>query len=613
MIADKYPVINYIFDMREYATGCGTFGLEYLHHINPKTSRVHSSYWAFLLSGRYGSRKPNLAQVPRSKKYRSCFRAEPGNVIISADYSNIEMRVAAEISADPLLTQVFLENRDAHYQTASIITEKPIAKVSSEERQMSKCFHPDTEVLTRTGWKKIDDLVSDEEVVQAIPLENKIVKLEWVVPLEVFRMPNKCGKLINLRNEGVDLQVTPDHRMLVYRRNGKHDVVDPESMHKVRYWVNAGHMDTGLAVTASDLRCAMAVQADGTIRSSGEICFEFTKKRKIKRFREIFSHFNYKESLYKNGMTSFSVKPEESRRLRALLDGKKFPWWWLNLTRELREVVLDEIIYWDSCKMSNWKMTRFSSSIVQNVDVLQALASITGRKTRLTGPFKRCFVLSIKRQATTRGGNLEPKEVPYSDHVSCLSVPSSFVLVRNGGVPIVTGQSVNFGLLFGMGPDKLIIYAKKNYGVTMSRKQSFTFHKKYFDAYSGLRQWHRKALSAAKKGDLYARSIGGRIRLIESEMAYSEFLNSPVQSTAADGLKASLRAVYMRLKKFGSDVKMIHHVHDEIILEAKDDEGLIREVKKELEEGMMEGMQQFIKTIPVLVEPAHGPSWGDAH
>jgi len=111
------------------------------------------------------------------------------------------------------------------------------------------------------------------------------------------------------------------------------------------------------------------------------------------------------------------------------------------------------------------------------------------------------------------------------------------------------------------------------------------------------------------KQEKISRSMGGRLRWLHDEKAHNEFMNTPVQATGADGLKAALREVYFKLKPYGERVKMVHHVHDEIILEVDDDLDLIQQAKLDLCAGMRAGMGQFLKTVPVEVDAAHGSSW----
>jgi DNA polymerase I-like protein with 3'-5' exonuclease and polymerase domains len=309
-VADKYDCIPPILEYRGYNQRVKSFGPAYLEHINSITGRVHTHFFPFTATGRYATSAPQLHNVPRDAAYRDCFEAEPGNILVAADYSGIEMCIAAEISGDETLIRVFQEAKDAHRFTASIVSGKPEDQITKEERQQAK--------------------------------------------------------------------------------------------------------------------------------------------------------------------------------------------------------------------------------------------------------------------------------------------------------------PINFGLVFGMMPEKLVIYAKANYGVNMTLAQAKTFHKRYFGAYSGIASWHDFQLrEGARLGEV--RTLSGRRRFV-SEHQHNELLNTPIQGTAADALKSSLRNVHLLLKKYGGDVKgIVHHVHDEITVECKDDPELVDAVKQDLQAGMKESMEQFLKRVPVVVDPASGKTWASVH
>ena len=91
--------------------------------MNPVTGRVHTCFnQAVAATGRLSSSDPNLQNIPikteLGREIRRAFIAEPGNVLISADYSQIEFRVLAHLSEDPVLVQAFQEGADFHEQTA---------------------------------------------------------------------------------------------------------------------------------------------------------------------------------------------------------------------------------------------------------------------------------------------------------------------------------------------------------------------------------------------------------------------------------------------------------------------------------------------------------------
>jgi DNA polymerase-1 len=309
MFAAEFPIIKELIEYRGYDKSVSTYGPEWLRWIDPTTGRIHSSFWPFTEAGRFSSGKPNIQNLPRDKRFRKCFKAPNGKRFRLGDYSNIEMRIIAELSQDPRLLQIFRNGEDAHYVTAATLVGKAIADITAHERQQAK--------------------------------------------------------------------------------------------------------------------------------------------------------------------------------------------------------------------------------------------------------------------------------------------------------------PVNFGFCYGMMPPKMVLYAMANYGVALSLKQSTEFRRKFFELYARLPEWHRELLEAGERTH-FTRNKAGRIRYL-NEDAHNEYLNTPVQGLGAEGLKASLRAVYMRMKKFGpwnGPVKMINHIHDEIITEIDDDDDLDREVDKELKEGMHEGMAQFLQTVPVVVETKSGSSWG---
>ncbi len=111
--------------------------------VNSKTQRIHTSFsQTIVATGRLSSSDPNLQNIPASEDFgvaiRSAFVAAKGKRFISADYSQIELRVLAHITKDNNLTQAFLEGRDIHTQTSAQIFDVPIKKVTHEQRQVGK-------------------------------------------------------------------------------------------------------------------------------------------------------------------------------------------------------------------------------------------------------------------------------------------------------------------------------------------------------------------------------------------------------------------------------------------------------------------------------------------
>ena len=89
-------------------------------------------------SGRASCSGPNLQQIPRDKRFRSLFVPDPGNVLVVADYSSMELRAAAHISGDPAMTEAFERGDDLHRITAARMSGKDPADVTDEERSAAK-------------------------------------------------------------------------------------------------------------------------------------------------------------------------------------------------------------------------------------------------------------------------------------------------------------------------------------------------------------------------------------------------------------------------------------------------------------------------------------------
>lgn len=114
--------------------------------INPKTGRVHTSYHqAVTATGRLSSTDPNLQNIPvrneEGRRIRQAFIAPEDYVIVSADYSQIELRIMAHLSRDKGLLTAFAEGKDIHRATAAEVFGLPLETVTSEQRRSAKAIN----------------------------------------------------------------------------------------------------------------------------------------------------------------------------------------------------------------------------------------------------------------------------------------------------------------------------------------------------------------------------------------------------------------------------------------------------------------------------------------
>lgn len=164
-------------------------------------------------------------------------------------------------------------------------------------------------------------------------------------------------------------------------------------------------------------------------------------------------------------------------------------------------------------------------------------------------------------------------------------------------------KALNFGLLYGMGPDGLRRYARANYGVRLSETEARDFRDKFFDAYPGLAKWHRQV---RRQHDSKVRTLLGRRRLLGSDTPDTVRLNTPVQGIGADGLKLALAYLWQRREQVPA-ARLILACHDEIVLEVP--EHLGEQAANCLRSAMLDAMAAILDPVPVEVETRLAPNW----
>jgi DNA polymerase-1 len=136
-LAPLHPLVSAVLEYRQLAKIRSTYTDSLAGLLNPETGRVHTSYnQTITATGRLSSSDPNLQNIPArgemGKKIRRAFIPEKGCLLLSADYSQIELRLLAHLSGDPVLTETFLSDRDIHSETARRVF-GPAAELFPEE------------------------------------------------------------------------------------------------------------------------------------------------------------------------------------------------------------------------------------------------------------------------------------------------------------------------------------------------------------------------------------------------------------------------------------------------------------------------------------------------
>lgn len=143
-LASRHPIINEILEYRGVRKLLSTYIEPLPNYVSPKTGKIHTTFNQALTStGRLSSSKPNLQNIPirteRGKEIRKAFIPSTENgLIVSADYSQIELRIMAHLSGDRHLTEAFRENKDVHAITAAKIFGISPDDVTTEQRRIAK-------------------------------------------------------------------------------------------------------------------------------------------------------------------------------------------------------------------------------------------------------------------------------------------------------------------------------------------------------------------------------------------------------------------------------------------------------------------------------------------
>ncbi|MBM3284881.1 MAG: DNA polymerase I, partial [Candidatus Aminicenantes bacterium] len=145
-LAPLHPIARYALEYRQLAKLKSTYADALPLLINPETGRIHTSYnQTVAATGRLSSSEPNLQNIPMrgelGQRFRRAFIAEPGWLLLAADYSQIELRVLAHLSGDPALVETFAADRDIHEETARQVFGPSLPHLKDELRRKAKVIN----------------------------------------------------------------------------------------------------------------------------------------------------------------------------------------------------------------------------------------------------------------------------------------------------------------------------------------------------------------------------------------------------------------------------------------------------------------------------------------
>lgn len=330
------------------------------------------------------------------------------------------------------------------YQTIKPYT-AATGRLAGEE---PNCYSGDTEVLTDIGWVRFDQL---EPILPRIRIAqwHKDSSVDFVHTTQfIARAATDC---VHIHNQHIDLNVTPDHRVLA--RNRKRNrlleyaaAVFPKDAHILHggFWKGG----CGLQLTDDELRLLVALQADGWYEGTGATGFAFTKTRKVERLHGLLKRLKLLHShKQRQGRHRFYVKNcAVVQRIRSFLGPcKQFGAWLLDMSPQQAALFADEIMYWNGCSTSR---RQWASSVKSNADWVQIVFVLLGKRAnvRQYRPKNPNAVISWQVDMTPRvySGTANIKMTPSaSADVYCIGVPSTWIIVRRNGKTAVCGNCMN--------------------------------------------------------------------------------------------------------------------------------------------------------------------------
>jgi len=214
------PVIDALLDYRKANKLISTYSETLLAKINKVTGRLHTNFRQMVATGRMSSSNPNLQNIPKKQKFRSCFVAKEGYSLLTADMSGAELRILGNLSKDPVFIDAYATGQDLHTRTGSEMFKVAYEEVQKHQRNAAKsvnfglCGSEDTDIITNLGIKKIKEVKARDKVAHDVGF-NEVIDSAFMGQKEVFEIKTKYG---------YTLEVTADHPMKVINSDG--DYVD---------------------------------------------------------------------------------------------------------------------------------------------------------------------------------------------------------------------------------------------------------------------------------------------------------------------------------------------------------------------------------------------------
>lgn len=611
-------------------------------HIGPD-SRVHSQFTTtFTDSARSSSRGPNIQNIPRDKEIRDLFGAPPGFVLLESDLSQIELRIMFCLAGDPVGIAAYNQGLDAHILTARSFCAG--SEPTKEERTWAKvinfalCVPMDTEILTREGWKKYDQVKVGDET-PAFEGERMV----WSRIKRKFHYEDQ--PLVRTFNGTWEATTTPEHRWFGDKRvdrgmKGKRleqmFFQTNEITREHRIWLSRPlQADTTLPITPAEAGVIGWLYTDGSVRwhpesnrtsagldgrrrsVSGKI-FQ-TERKFASEIRTLLSQagLDYSECAQKNqsDLVIFLLRSPEVRELLRRADLE-----YGDLESFVRRLGTNELeAFTLAARQAEGYAANDYKYIGQNDGptrrALELALFLSGFFVRSVeaGKYKTNTQIVLKAGAPrVTGQRLQQEDVGRSE-VWCVETEHGTWTMRQNDRIMVTGNC------YGGDDYKVQQWARDQYGLDWSRSQAKEFVAYFFGTYTKLGPYHRQCDQELTFNRGWFESVTGHIFHYKDwdhpdrgkrDHAYRAHLNARAQGPAAQIMFLIMIHANRLFVEEGFPVRMVNTVHDSVIMEVPEgEEGRAISILEEAKTIAYSWVRKWF-VVPLILEHEVGRSWG---
>ena len=561
----------------------------FLEKVHPFTGRIHPSWKQMgTETGRFACKDPNMQQMPA--KFRSCIVADGDWVLIGSDFSQMELRILAQESKDPVMLRAFQEGEDIHTVTASMMFNTPFDKVTKDQRFVGKCVTGDTLIDTTLGMIPIKNISKFREEDNFSPIALTVFNQDEkpVKATSFYYGGYKPTKKITLVG-GRQLEGTPNHRIKVIRNNQIQwvflgDIVIGDQVLlverefkgryqkiKFNFWSTTnttfGTNLPEITFNESWAEIFGVIFGDGNINGhSIDISGHIQDIDFLENFRYLCSSVGLTTTLTKTRNDNLKVHIG-SRRLRRFLDlfdikGPHIP---TIVTNSPSSVVRSYIRgLYDTDGWHSTDGVGFCSQYETFVRELQIVLGRLGIFSTIEKTFNKTYnknywklgihgyadietyfkligfkssrkalnpkgVFNNKRTSRPRNRNIVKSIEDSVSEVFDLYVPDGNQFIGNG---LVNHNTLNFGISYGMGISKLADTLTAETKKTVSQQQAINLMERYKDTYKVAIRWlGQMGITALRDG------------VVETRFGRKRYFSPASTSLSAQAYKAQIGAI----------------------------------------------------------------------